>query len=210
MATYEAQASSVTNAEHLPSWTFDPARTEASFLARRMGRIWANGRFRDVRGKFFLDLDEPRTSRCFGEIDVTQLYAGAPYLNTQLRAADFLGVEEHRKITFDARLAHGASDNGFTAEVLLTLRGTTRLVVMDVAYLGQWKAPFWLDGENRGTATRMGLRAEGRITRQDFGIVTEEKLGNGEMPAANAIEIALDIEASLDADLEAMGAIGGS
>jgi polyisoprenoid-binding protein YceI len=202
MATYEAHIGSVASPEQLPSWTFDSTRTEASFCSRRMGRTWANGRFRDVRGKFYLDLEEPRTSICFGEIDVTKLHAEAPQLNTELRAAEFLGVEDHRKITFDARLSCGASYSDFTAEVLLTLHGTTRLVIMDVAYLGQWKAPFLVDGENRGTATRMGLRAEGRFASQDFAMLAEERTA-----AANAIEIALDIEAALDADLEAIGAI---
>jgi polyisoprenoid-binding protein YceI len=176
-----------------------------------MGRTWVNGRFKDVHGKFYLDIDAPRTSSCFGEIDVRKLYAGEPYLNTQLRTADFLDGEDHRKITFAARLAGGTIDTDFTAEVLLTLRGITRLVIMDVTYLGEWKAPLWRDGENRGTATRMGLRAEGRITRTDFGIFPENNLGNGrgEIIAANAIEIALDIEAALDADLEAIGVIEG-
>jgi polyisoprenoid-binding protein YceI len=209
MATTEAQADGLTGADQLPSWTFDPRRTEASFCARRMGRTWVNGRFKDVHGKFYLDIDAPRTSSCFGEIDVTQLYAGEPFLNTQLRTADFLEVEDHRMITFAARLAGGTTDTDFTAEVLLTLRGMTRLVIMDVTYLGRWTAPFWSDGENKGTATRMGLRAEGRITPDDFGIVPVDRHsnGNGEIIAANAIEVALDIEAALDADLEAIGAI---
>jgi polyisoprenoid-binding protein YceI len=209
MATSEAQAGSLTSEEQLPSWTFDPRRTEASFCARRMGRTWVNGRFKDVHGKFYLDIDRPRTSSCFGEIDVTKLYAGEPYLNTQLRTADFLEIEDHRKITFAARLAGGTIDTDFTAEVLLTLRGLTRLLIMDVTYLGEWKAPFWRDGENKGTATRMGLRAEGRIASQDFGIVTGDGAsnGNGELIAASAIEIALDIEAALDTDLESIGAI---
>jgi polyisoprenoid-binding protein YceI len=209
MAISEAQAGSLMSDDQLPSWTFDPRRTEASFRAQRMGRTWVNGRFKDVHGKFYLDIDDPQTSSCFGEIDVTRLYAGEPYLNTQLRTEDFLRVEDHRKITFAARLAGGKIDTDFTAEVLLTLRGITRFVIMDVTYLGEWKAPIWRDGENRGTATRMGLRAEGRITGNDFGIAAEGGLSNGqgEIVGINAIDIALDIEAALDSDLEAIGAI---
>jgi polyisoprenoid-binding protein YceI len=209
MAASQAHAGDLTGAEQLPSWTFDPRRTEASFSARRMGRTWVNGRFKDVHGKFYLDIDAPRTGSCFGEIDVTKLYAGEPYLNTQLRTEDFLEVEDHRKITFAARLAGGTIDTHFTAEVLLTLRGMTRRVIMDVTYLGEWKAPFWSDGENKGIATRMGLTADGRIAADAFGIVQPNRSSgaNGEIPGANAIEISLDIEAALDTDLEAIGAI---
>jgi polyisoprenoid-binding protein YceI len=208
VATSQAHIDDLAAAEDLPSWTFDPRRTEASFNARRMGRTWVNGRFKDVRGKFYLDIDAPRTSSCFGEIDATKLYAGEPYLNTHLRTADFLGLEDHRRITFAARLAGGSIDTDFTAEVLLTLRGVTRFVIMDVTYLGQWTAPFWRNGENRGTATRMALRAQGSITRNDFGVfpVDGHPGAGGEIIPANAIEVALDIEAALDSDLEAIGA----
>jgi polyisoprenoid-binding protein YceI len=207
MATSEAQPGSLPAEQELPGWTFDPARTEASFRSRRMGRTWVNGRFKDVHGKLYLDLDDPRSSSCLGEIDVANLYAGEPYLNTQLRAADFLHAEEHRKITFAARLGAGANGADFTAEVLLTLRGTTRLVVMDVAYLGQWKAPFWIDGANWGTATRMGLRAHGRISGADFAMLVQDEDPSDDSSATAGIEIVLDVEAALDADLQSIGAI---
>jgi hypothetical protein len=94
---------------------------------------------------------------------------------------------------------------------LLTLRGATRKVIMDLTYLGQWEAPVWMDGQNRGTATRVGLRAEGIITRRDFEdgeqehTDEEDRSNAGGLPA-NAIEIALDVEAVLDDDLRDAGA----
>jgi hypothetical protein len=55
----------------------------------------------------------------------------------------------------------------------------------------------------------MALRAEGRITGNDFGIAADGGLSNGqgEILGINAIDVALDIEAALDSDLEAIGAI---
>jgi polyisoprenoid-binding protein YceI len=192
--------------EQLPCWTFDPGRSQASFVAQRMGRTWVNGRFKDVRGKLYLDLENPAHSSCFGEIDVANLCAGEPCLNTRLRVADFLAAEEHRQITFEARLTPARSGSDFTADVLLTIRGATRPVTMEVAYLGQWQAPAWRDGQNRGTETRVGLRAEGQIARRDFGAAAENPDMGGGGAAAIAIEIALDIEAALDAGLDALEA----
>jgi polyisoprenoid-binding protein YceI len=190
MLTRNANITSSSTAEHLKSWTFDPSRTEAGFHARRMGTTWVDGRFKDVHGHFYFDVDEPLNSSCVGEIDVAKLHPGEPYLNTQLRTDDFLGVEDHPRITFAARLADRTSDIDFTAEVLLTLRGITQRVPMDLTYLGQWEAPLWTDGEEQGAATRMGFRAEGVIAGH----------------LANAIEISLDIEAILDTDLDTVAA----
>jgi polyisoprenoid-binding protein YceI len=210
MPSSSTQTNSSPTLQELPSWTFDPHRTEASFRGCRMGAPWVNGRFTDVHGKFYFDLEDPLTSSCVGEIDVANLYTGEPYLNTELRAADFLGEAGQRRITFAARLSGRSSESDFKAEVLLTMRGQTRRVPMNVAYLGQWEAPLWTDGHHMGSATRVGLRAEGLITGQDFADVTlvdRTRPARRNRPPANALEITLDIEAILDADLKAIGAI---
>jgi len=207
MSVSSARTSSSPTVEQLPSWTFDPHRTEAGFRAHRMGAPWVNGRFTDVHGKFYFDLEEPLSSSCVGEIDVANLHAGEPYLNTELRAADFLGETGPRSITFAARLAGRTSETDFKADVLLTIRGETRHVMMNLAYLGQWEAPLWSDGQKMGSATRVGLRAEGLIRRQDFEVVTSIDRARRDRANANALEVSLDIEAVLDADLKAIGAI---
>jgi polyisoprenoid-binding protein YceI len=206
MLTQGAQTASPLTADELPSWTFSPDRTEAGFSARRMGVTWVDGRFKDVHGKLYLDPERPLASTCFGEIDVTKLYAGEPRLNTQLRVADFLGVKDP-KITFAGQLVDRTGDTHFKTDAYLTLRGTTRLVTMYVTYLGQWKAPFWMDGEEKGTVTRVGLKATGVITRRDFEIVSADELPGERIVATSAIEITLDIEATLDADLATIGAL---
>jgi polyisoprenoid-binding protein YceI len=206
MLTQGAQTAGPLTAEELPSWTFSPSRTEAGFSACRMGVTWVDGRFKDVHGKLYLDPERPLASTCFGEIDVTKLYAGEPRLNTRLRVADVLG-DVDRKITFAAQLVDRTGDTHFKTDAYLTLRGTTRLVTMHAAYLGQWKAPFWIDGEERGTVTRVGLKATGAITLRDFDILSPDELRGERNVTASAIEITLDIEATLDADLATIGAL---
>jgi polyisoprenoid-binding protein YceI len=204
MLTSKAQADDSPAAEpaapQLPGWTFDPDRSEAGFSADLMGAMWLNGRFKGVHGKLYLDPEDPGTSSCFGEIDATTLYAGEPLINTQVRTADFLDVEEHPKITFAGRSSRRTGESDFKAEVRLTLRGTAHLVIMDVAYVEPWSAPVRRNGEHLGTATRVGLKADGLITRRDLGVL--DGLPDRRTPIAEAIEITLQLEAILDTDLE--------
>jgi polyisoprenoid-binding protein YceI len=167
-----------------------------------MGAMWVNGRFSGVRGTFYWDLEDPLSGSCVGEIDVANLQAGEPHLNTELRAADFLDPGHHRTIGFSARVSKRMDDNHFQADTLLTLRGATRHVVMDLCYLGEWHAPKSPGGEEERAVTRLGLIARGFIRRQDFegadGVIPR---AHGARLAGGRIEIALDLEAVLDEDL---------
>ena len=195
------------SAAELPSWTFEPGHTEAGFRARHMMVTWVHGLFKDVHGKLYLDWERPLEATFAGQIDATKLWTGQPERDAHLRSADFFDVENHPRITFSGRLIERIGDIDFKAEAALSIRGITRPVVMDVSYLGQWKTPFWVGDENKGTLTRIGFEARTRVNRQDFGVSWQDQIPDGGVVVSNEIEITLDIEAILDADLEKTGAI---
>ena len=127
--------------------------------------------------------------------------------DANLRSADFFDVENHPQISFPGKLTERTGDINFKAVADLTIRGITNEVEMDVAYLGQWKTPFWDGDENKGTLTRIGFEAKTRIDRHDFAVSWQDKIPGGGVVVSNEIEVTLDIEAILDADLESTGAI---
>jgi polyisoprenoid-binding protein YceI len=166
-----------------------------------------HGLFKDVHGKLHLDWERPLQATFSGEIDATKLWTGEPERDAHLRSADFFDVENHPKIAFSGSLTERTGDIAFKAVADLTIRGITRQVPMDVTYLGQWKTPFWVGDENRGTLTRIGFEAKARVNRHDFGVSWQDDIPGGGVVVSNEIEITLDIEALLDADLKATGAI---
>lgn len=194
-------------ADRLPSWTFEPGHTEAGFRARHMMVTWVHGLFKDVHGKLYMDWSDPLTARFSGEIDATKLWTGEPDRDAHLRSADFFDVENHPVIAFSGGLTERTGDINFKAVADLSIRGITRQVAMDVAYLGQWKTPFWVGDENKGTLTRIGFEAKTRINRHDFNVSWQDQIPGGGVVVSNEIEVTLDIEAILDADLLGTGAI---
>jgi polyisoprenoid-binding protein YceI len=190
-----------------PTWTFEPGHTEAGFRARHMMVTWVHGLFKDVHGQLRLDWDQPLSATFSGEIDATKLWTGEADRDAHLRSADFFDVDNHPTISFAGGLTERTGDTDFKGQADLTIRGITRQVGLDVAYLGQWKTPFWVGDENKGTLTRIGFEATTRITRHDFGVSWQDTIPGGGVVVSNEIEVTLDIEAILDADLEATGAI---
>ena len=191
----------------MATWIFEPGHTEAEFRARHMMVTWVRGLFKDIRGTIDWDLAHCETTAFAGRIDATRLWTGEEERDAHLRSPDFFDVENHPDITFSGRFSERVGDLQFKAVADLTMRGTTRQVPLDVAYLGEWKTPFWAEGENRGDMRRIGFEATGRLDRHAFGVSWQDELPGGGVVASNEIELTLDVEALLLEDLERTGAV---
>jgi polyisoprenoid-binding protein YceI len=189
------------------AWTFEPGHTEVGFRARHMMVTWVRGLFKDVHGSMEFDWEQCLESTFRGEIDATKLWTGEPDRDEHLKSADFFDVENHPTITFDGRFAVRTGATSFVALADVTIRAATRTVPVDVAYLGQWDTPFWVDGENRGTIRRLGWEGRTRVDRRDFGVSWQDDLPGGGVVVANEVLLVLDVEAMRTEDLERTGAI---
>ena len=189
------------------TWIFEPGHTEAAFRARHMMVTWVRGLFKDIHGHVEIDFDNPLASTFVGQIDATRVWTGEPTRDAHLRSADFLDVGNHPLITFEGRCTERVGHSNFRATADLTIRGITRPVALDVAYLGQWESPFWVGDENKGTMRRIGFEARTTINRHDFGVSWQDHLPRDGLVVSNHVEIVVDVEGIHLGDLETTGAI---
>jgi polyisoprenoid-binding protein YceI len=191
----------------MATWVFEPGHTAIEFRARHMMVTWVRGLFKDIHGRLEFDWDTCLESTFEGEIDATRLWTGEPIRDEHLRSADFFDVENHPRITFEGRLLERTGDIDFKAVADVTIRGNTRAVGFDVAYLGEWAAPFWVGDENRGSMRRIGFEGRTRVDRHDFGVSWQDELPGGGRVVSDEVDVVLDVEAIHLGDLEQTGAI---
>jgi polyisoprenoid-binding protein YceI len=191
----------------MATWIFEPGHTEAEFRARHMMVTWVRGLFKDIHGRMEFSWEDCLEASFEGEIDAQGLWTGESARDAHLRSADFFDVENHPKITFIGRFTERSGATTFLGEVELTIRGNTKTVPLDVQYLGEWRTPFWVEGENRGALRRVGFEATSKINRHDFGVSWQDEIPGGGVVVSNEIELVLDVEAILLEDLERTGAI---
>ena len=191
----------------MATWIFEPGHTEAEFRARHMMVTWVRGLFKDIHGQLELDWERCLEASFEGEIDATGIWTGEPVRDAHLRSADFFDVENHPRMSFAGRFTERTASTTFKGQVDLTIRGVTHAVPLDIAYLGEWRTPFWEGDENQGDIRRIGFEATARIDRRDFGVSWQDEIPGGGVVASNEIELVLDVEAMLLDDLERTGAI---
>ena len=191
----------------MATWIFEPGHTEVEFRARHMMVTWVRGLFKDVHGSLDLDFDRPLQAAFRGEIAAAGVWTGQEERDEHLRSPDFFDVEHHPKITFSGRFVERTGDTSFKGTVDLTIRGVTRAVPLDVAYLGEWRTPYWVGDENKGELRRIGFEAHARVNRHDFGVSWQDELPGEGVVVGNEIQLFLDAEAILLDDLRRTGAI---
>jgi len=167
-------------------WTIDPAHTQAEFGVRHMMISTVRGRFAEVASTITLDPDDIASSSVDVRIGVDSIDTGNRDRDEHLRSADFFDVASHPELTF---LSTRVSVAGGKLKVHgnLTIRGTTRQVVLDSEELGTGLDPW---GQQR-----VGFRGETRINRKDFGLVWNQALETGGVLVGDEVRITLEVQA---------------
>jgi polyisoprenoid-binding protein YceI len=183
MATLEQNAATTT-------WTLDPTHTLVEFSTKHMMITTVKGRFADLQGSIVVDEADPARSTVEVEIDAASLDTRVEQRDQHLRSADFFDAERHPAITFRSTRAEGTftkPGDRFRLVGDLTIRGTTREIVLDVTFEGAGTDPW--GGE------RASYSAEGALDRRDFGLTWNQALEAGGVLVSNQIKLSLEVQA---------------
>lgn len=168
-------------------WQIDPSHASAQFSVRHMMVSNVRGEFSRVTGSVRLDSNDVSRSSIEAVIDASSIQTREPARDQHLRSADFLDVERYPVITFTSRSVEGSAGAGFRVTGDLTIRGVTRLVVLDVEPLSpEIKDPYG--------NVRVGTSGATKIDRRDFGLTWNGVLETGGVLVGNEVKITLDVE----------------
>src|SRR5204863_10158611 len=166
-------------------WIIDPAHTVVAFSAKHLGLTTVHGRFTRFEGELGID-DGANPSSAGGRVDIEtgSIDTGNADRDAHLRSPDFLDVENHPKMTVEARSIEPAGDDRFRVTVDLTIRGVTRPVTLDYEHAGVVTDPFG--------NTKAGGRLTGTINRLDWGLTWNVPLGGGGLLVSENVKIEVD------------------
>ncbi|HEY9448208.1 MAG TPA: YceI family protein [Gemmatimonadaceae bacterium] len=176
------------------TWKLDPAHTLVEFSAKHMMITNVRGRLSDVEGAITVDEAHPDRSSVAVELKTASIDTRVEQRDQHLRSADFLDVEKYPTVIFRSTKVEGATleaGKSFRLVGDLTIRGTTREVVLDATFDGRGRDPW--GGE------RVSFSADLKIDRRDFGLTWNAALETGGVLVGNDIRIHVEAQAVLQA-----------
>jgi polyisoprenoid-binding protein YceI len=169
------------------TWKIDPAHTSAQFSVKHLAISTVRGAFSTVNGSVNFDDKDVTKSSVDVAIDVNSVDTHQPDRDKDLKSDKFFDAANYPNITFKSTKVETAGAGKLKVTGDLTIRGTTKSVVLDVdGPTAPVKDPW---GNNRVAAA-----ATTKVNRQDYGVKWNAKLDSGGVVVGDDIAITIDIE----------------
>jgi len=170
------------------TWELDPGHTSVNFSARHLMVSKVRGRFTSFHGTINI-ADDPLLSSVTAVIDTASVDSNDEQRDGHLKSADFLDVANHPTMTFTSTGTRQVGKDDFEVDGNLTIRGTTRPVTLQLAFLGVQKDPWG--------GTRAGFEASTEFSRKDFGLEWNVALEAGGVVVGDKVKVEIEVEAVL-------------
>lgn len=169
------------------TWNIDPVHSVAEFKVRHMMISNIKGQFTGVSGTLTLDDSNIANSRVEATIDAATITTRDAQRDAHLQSAEFLDVQKFPKLEFRSTKVKSKGEGLLDIDGLLTIHGVTREVTFKV----EGPTPAAQDPWGH---TRIGISAETKINRKDYGLVWNTTLETGGVLVGDEIAITLDVQ----------------
>jgi polyisoprenoid-binding protein YceI len=171
----------------LERWEIDTDHSSVRFTVRHMVITKVHGQFRRWGGSLELDMRKLSESRVSVRFETASVDTRDPQRDGYLRSRDFFDPERFPHIEFRTTRIEDAGTKKYKVYGDLSVRGVTRLVLLETTLTGQ--------GKSGPGGQRVTFEATAQIDRKEFGLQWSPALEAGGVLVGDKIDIALEIEA---------------
>lgn len=166
-------------------WGIDTTHTEVQFKVKHLVISTVTGFFKKFSGSVESETEDFDGALVTFSLDVNSIDTNQADRDAHLKSADFFAAEQHPSIDFNGTLKKVSGSN-YKLDGALTLRGTTKAVVLDVDFGGIMVDP-WGN-------TKAGFEINGKINRKDFGLNWNALTEAGGMVVSEEVKIHINAE----------------
>ena len=166
-------------------WAIDAGHTRVGFSITHMVISEVDGDFKKFSGKALLDDKDLTKSSVEFSIEAASINTDNADRDKHLRSPEFLDVEKFPKLTFQSTKITKAG-KGYKLKGNLTIHGVTKEVTLD-AQVSEPVANPW------GKQVR-GVKINGKVKREDFGLTWNKALDKGGVVLGNDVTINIKLE----------------
>ena len=166
-------------------WQIDSSHSAANFSVRHLMVSTVRGQLGRVTGTIEYDGKDVRSVKADVTIDVNGINTQNEKRDGHLRSPDFFDAANHPTVTFKSKRVEPGANGAFKLVGDLTIRGTTKEVVLDV------EPPSPVIKGGRGLVT--GTTATTKIKRLEYGLKYNSMVEAGPV-VGDEVTITIDLE----------------
>ena len=165
----------------LEKWEIDGSHSSIHFSVRHLVVAKVRGQFARWSGSVVAPDGDGANASVNVVIDATTIDTGVADRDKHLKSPDFFDVAQFPELTFRSRHVDKQSEERMRVVGDLTIRGTSREVVLDVEYAGRAKDPWGNE--------RLAFSAKTSLDRKDFGLNWNQVLEAGGFLVGDRIDV---------------------
>jgi len=174
---------------NMATWTIDPSHSEITFKVRHLMISTVKGNF----GTFDATLEGDESNdfadaKVTFSADISSISTGNEQRDGHLKSPDFFAAEEYPKLSFVSTGLEKTGDKKYKLHGDLSIRATTKPVVLDVEYTGSM-VDFYGN-------TKAGFDIKGSINRLEYGLSWNAVTEAGGIVVSEDVKLELDVQMS--------------
>jgi polyisoprenoid-binding protein YceI len=170
----------------MSTWIIDKNHSEVGFKVKHLVISNASGKFTSFEGTLEAEKEDFSDAKINFSADVDSVHTGHEQRDQHLKSADFFDAANHPKLSFVSTQLQHKSGNEYALKGNLTMRGVTKPVELAVELGGIQK-------DSYGN-TVAGFELNGKINRQDFGLVWSAVTEAGGIVVSNEVKLHINAE----------------
>ena len=167
-------------------WVLDPTHSELLFKVKHLMITNVKGEFRKFNAEATTQGEDFSTAQITVSIDASSVFTNNDDRDNHLRSADFFEVEKYGELTFASSSLTKNGDDEYKLSGLLTIRGVSKPVELEVEFGGINKDP-WGN-------MKAGFSLNGKISRKEWGLNWNAALETGGVLVSDEVRLSAEIQ----------------
>ncbi len=165
-------------------WVLDPTHSELTFKVKHLMISNVKGEFKNFTAE--IDHEDFNNGTVKVNIETSSIFTNNTDRDNHLKSADFFDVENYPAMTFESTHITKVDDDEYKLEGLLTMKGVSKEVTLDVEFGGTNKDPWGNE--------KAGFSVNGKINRKDWGLNWNAALETGGVLVSDEVKIAGEVQ----------------
>lgn len=165
-------------------WVLDPTHSELTFKVKHLMISNVKGEFKNFKAE--IDNDDFENGKVKVTVETSSVFTNNTDRDNHLRSVDFFDADNHQAMTFESTNFVKEADDVYKLKGLLTIKGVSKEVSLDVEFGGTNKDP-WGN-------VKAGFSFNGKIFRKEWGLNWNAALETGGVLVSDEVFIGGEVQ----------------